>query len=96
MTDRPITVFLRDQKTGQDRPYQLAADEFPSQIGVFCDGCGTTVKRDYVVSEAMSKPERLEVARASLRRERWRCDESGDWCPACGTPAQQSGEAASR
>jgi hypothetical protein len=91
-----MTVFLRDEATGQDRPYQLAPDEFPSQIGVFCDGCGTTVKRDYVVSEAMSKTERLEVARVSLRGDGWQCDESGDWCPACRTPAENGGEVSAR
>ncbi|MEU6712911.1 hypothetical protein ABZ897_15635 [Nonomuraea sp. NPDC046802] len=89
MADRPMTVYLHDPDTGQDRPYQLAADEFPSLIGVFCDGCRTTVERDYVVSKAMTKPERFEVARATLRREGWQCDESGDWCPTCRGPAPQ-------
>jgi hypothetical protein len=88
-----MNVYLRDPETGQDRPYQLAPDEYPSQISVFCDGCGTTVTRDYVVSETMSRPERLEVARASLRGEGWRCDESGDWCPTCKIAAEQSGDA---
>jgi hypothetical protein len=89
MPDRPMTVYVRHPETGQERPYQLTGNEFPSQIGVFCDGCGTTVERDYVVSETMTQPERFEVARASLRHEGWQCDSSGDWCPACGAPASQ-------
>ncbi|MGA4995841.1 hypothetical protein [Nonomuraea bangladeshensis] len=93
MADRPMTVYLRDPETGQDRPYQLADDEYPSSIGVICDGCGATVERDYVVTDAMTKPERFEIARAALRREGWRCDESGDWCPACGTHNRQEGSA---
>ncbi|MFI6900377.1 hypothetical protein ACIBKY_03895 [Nonomuraea sp. NPDC050394] len=31
--------------------------------------------------------DRFDVARVSLRRERWRCDESGDWCPTCDAAA---------
>jgi hypothetical protein len=58
----------------------------PSQIGVYCDDCGTTVKADYLVSTNMTKAERLEVARKHLRAQGWRCDEFGDVCPSCERP----------
>jgi hypothetical protein len=59
---------------------------YPSQIGVYCDDCGTTVKADYLVSTDMTKAERLEVARKHLRAQGWRCDEFGDVCPTCERP----------
>lgn len=68
-----VSAILRDP----DSPL------YPSQIGVFCDDCGTEVVRDYLVSTEQTKVERLEVARASLRGEGWQCDEEGDFCPAC-------------
>jgi hypothetical protein len=59
---------------------------YPSQIGVFCDRCGTEVLADYMVSSEQTKSERLEVAREHLRGRGWRCDEDGDICPACSRP----------
>lgn len=90
---RPITVNMPDPETGEDRMVQLAPDQFPCRIGVYCDTCGTTVAGDYVVSESMTKPQRLEVARAHLRRrEGWRCDQTGDYCPCTATPNTPTGE----
>jgi len=60
---------------------------YPSQIGVYCDECGTTITADYLVSTEQTKAERLEVARAHLRQDGWICDERGDYCPACSRPA---------
>jgi hypothetical protein len=61
----------------------------PCQIGVFCDGCGTTVTHDYWVSEDGGPSARFQIARAHLRREEgWRCDLTGDWCPKC-QPAEE-------
>lgn len=79
---RPMTVYVTDE-SGELVPRELGPDEFPSKITVFCDECHTEVTRDYVINEDMTKAERLEVARASLRREGWRCDAFGDHCPAC-------------
>ncbi|SDM76560.1 helix-turn-helix domain-containing protein [Streptomyces wuyuanensis] len=71
-----VLAMLRSDDTGPDAPY-------PSLIGVYCDGCGTTVERDIVVSDRMSKAERFEAARVHLRREGWSCTSSGDLCPTC-------------
>lgn len=57
---------------------------YPSQIGVFCDLCGGTVKHDYWVHDRMDQPARFEVARRHLaENEHWRCDAGGDFCPVC-------------
>lgn len=60
---------------------------YPSQIGVACDACGTTVTADYMVSVEQTRTERLGVAREHLRHQGWRCDDAGDFCPACSRPA---------
>ncbi|MEV0584059.1 hypothetical protein [Nonomuraea sp. NPDC050310] len=91
-----MKVFVNDPTTGQPVERELRDDEFPCQIGVFCDGCGTATERDYVVSEAMTKPERFEVARITLRRDGWQCDASGDWCTACKVGREQGGEVFAR
>lgn len=58
--------------------------QYPAQIGVFCDDCGTAVEHDYLVSDEMDQAQRFEVARTHLREtEGWQCDEAGDHCPAC-------------
>ncbi|MFD3574740.1 hypothetical protein [Streptomyces sp. NPDC058644] len=57
-------------------------ETYPSAITVFCDQCGTEVTGDYLVTDAMTKDERLEVARAHLRNTaRWSCTPAGDFCP---------------
>lgn len=71
-----VLAILRSDDTGPDAPY-------PCQIGVYCDDCGTIIKLDIVVNDRMSKPERLEAARAHLREDGWTCDADGDFCPAC-------------
>ena len=78
-TPEQVSAILRSADTGPDAPY-------PCQIGVYCDDCGTTVKRDYIVNDLMSKPERLEIARTHLRAEGWQCDADGDYCPTCKEP----------
>lgn len=71
-----VSAILRSDDTGPDALY-------PCQIGVYCDDCGTTVKRDYLVNDNTSKPARLEIARSHLRNEGWICDATGDFCPPC-------------
>jgi len=67
-----ISAILRDP----DSPY------YPSQITVFCDTCGIQETADYLVSESMTRQERLDVARRHLARTKgWRTDETGDFCP---------------
>lgn len=65
-----VSAILRDP----DSPL------YPSRIAVFCDECGFTESGEYMVSEEQTKAERLEVARAHLRKRGWQCDEDGDFC----------------
>ena len=58
-------------------------EKYPAAITVFCDSCDLTVTNDFVVSDRVTKAERLEFARAHLRGEGWSCAEAGDFCPAC-------------
>lgn len=59
-------------------------DRYPCQIGVHCDVCGTTVTHDYIVSDAMDKLERFEVARDWLaKNEGWLFVRDDDLCPTC-------------
>ncbi|MFJ1869932.1 hypothetical protein [Streptomyces chartreusis] len=68
-----VSAILRDP----DSPL------YPSQIGVFCDDCGTEVSGDYMVSTEQTSAERLEVARAHLRTQGWVSTAAGDFCPPC-------------
>ncbi|MFD4263960.1 hypothetical protein ACFWR9_41750 [Streptomyces sp. NPDC058534] len=67
-----VSAILRDA----DSPL------YPSKIVVFCDGCGTEVAGEFMVSTEQTSAERLEVARAHFRTQGWQCDRSGDYCPA--------------
>ncbi|MFB7917066.1 hypothetical protein [Streptomyces sp. NPDC056061] len=58
--------------------------KFPCGLGVFCDTCGATFKGDFIVSDTMTKVERLAVIRDHVRTELgWQCDDAGDFCPKC-------------
>lgn len=70
LTPEVVSAILRDP----DSPL------YPSRIAVYCDECGTTESGEYMVSEEQTKAERLEVARAHLRKQGWQCDEDGDFC----------------
>lgn len=75
-----VSAILRDP----DSPL------FPSRIAVFCDECGFTESGEYMVSEEQTKAERLEVARAHLRKRGWQCDEDGDFCREhAGSPVEE-------
>ncbi|MYZ37499.1 MULTISPECIES: hypothetical protein [unclassified Streptomyces] len=57
---------------------------YPSQITVFCDHCGTEKTADYMVSEDMTRAQRLGVARKHLvNNEGWEhdADTGDDFCP---------------
>ncbi|WP_433357743.1 hypothetical protein ACQP25_44955 (plasmid) [Microtetraspora malaysiensis] len=86
-----MRVYVNDLTTGELVARELETHEYPSQITVFCDRCGDEVTGDYVVSEHMTSPERLEVARAHLRGEGWVCDKTGDYCPDCKTKVGHRG-----
>lgn len=89
VTPEFVSTMLRSTDTGPDAPY-------PAAISVFCDDCGTTVTNDFVVSDRITKPERLELARNHLRNTaRWSCTPAGDFCPTCKpTPAAELRQAA--
>lgn len=78
---RDATLQVLDELTAEPEAY-------PSLIGVFCDRCGVTVERDYLVSDQDSQKARFEYARAALRAEGWQCTPAGDLCPTCRTPDQ--------
>jgi hypothetical protein len=69
---------------GMSQPAEL----YPAQITVFCDHCGTEATRDYVVSDDMTRAERLAVARKHLvTNEGWQHDDDGDdFCPTHAAP----------
>ncbi|WP_424862123.1 zinc finger domain-containing protein [Streptomyces sp. MMS24-I29] len=57
---------------------------FPCGITVFCDHCGAETRGDYIVTDAMTKAQRLDVARNHLRNNAgWSGDENVDYCPDC-------------
>lgn len=58
-------------------------DVYPCQISVYCDACGHTETHDHVVHEDMWPSDRLELARAHLRKHGWSCDDDHDLCPDC-------------
>lgn len=83
-----------------DQPNTLTADvvnaivrdmddpRYPSQITVFCDHCGVENTGDYMVSEDMTRDERLAVARKHLvANEGWEHTADGDdFCPEHAAP----------
>lgn len=74
MTPEQIAAAIRDPNSGL----------MPVQVGVFCDGCGTTEEHDYLVREDSTQADRFEVARSHLRdKAGWQCDARGDYCPKC-------------
>jgi hypothetical protein len=64
-------------------PDTASDEKYPAQLGVYCDTCDLTIKGDFIVSDSMAKPERLELIRAHVRTLGWSCTEAGDYCPTC-------------
>lgn len=80
LTPEIVSAILRDP----DSPL------YPCQITVFCDHCGFEATGDYMVSDDMTKTERLAVARKHLvANEGWEhADDGDDFCPEhAGEPA---------
>jgi hypothetical protein len=73
LTPEAVNAIVRDP----DDP------RYPCQITVFCDHCGLKNTGDYMVSDDMTKPERLAAARAHLvANEGWEHTTDGDdFCP---------------
>ncbi|XMN09344.1 hypothetical protein ACK8N7_26540 [Streptomyces griseobrunneus] len=60
--------------------------KYPCGLGIFCDTCGTEFRGDFIVTDTMTKAERLEVIRNHVRTKLgWQSDETGDNCPSCRT-----------
>lgn len=80
MNDRPLGLNELLALT----PVPDGTEAYPSQIGVYCDICGTTIKGDYIVHTGMTPDERRGVARKHLTDHGgWDCSVAGDFCPAC-------------
>ncbi|MFF4179650.1 hypothetical protein [Streptomyces sp. NPDC001750] len=74
-----LTSADLDQLDENDHP---AGEKYPCRLGVFCDTCVTTFEGDFIVTDTMTKAERLAVVRDHVRAELgWQCDRSGDYCP---------------
>jgi hypothetical protein len=73
LTPEIVNAIVRDM----DDP------RYPCQITVFCDHCGLKNTGDYMVSDDMTKAERLAAARAHLvANEGWEHTADGDdFCP---------------
>lgn len=64
------------------------AETYPAQITVFCDRCGYERTGDYVVTDRMTRAQRLAAARRHLdTNEGWSCTAAGDLCPKHAAPA---------
>jgi hypothetical protein len=60
------------------------AEQYPKQIAVFCDECGTDEVHDYMVSEDDDQETRLGYARKYLAEEKgWLIQDNLDLCPEC-------------
>ncbi|MFS0695102.1 hypothetical protein [Streptomyces nitrosporeus] len=94
-TDSRHTGPIRAQ-LGCTGPDPAAAGEpYPTRLGVYCDTCGTEWRGDFIVSDTMSKAQRLDVVRAHVRTELgWQCDAAGDFCPECEPSAPTAEQAA--
>jgi hypothetical protein len=78
--------FVVDERTVPTGPILLATppEAYPCQIGVYCDRCRRVVSHDYLVHDAMTKAQRLQVARDHLTaNEGWTCTPAEDVCRQC-------------
>ncbi|MFI8817480.1 MULTISPECIES: zinc finger domain-containing protein [unclassified Streptomyces] len=77
-------------------PSEAAADSterYPTLLGVSCDHCSMEWRGDFVVSDAMTKAQRLDVVRDHVRTaEGWQSGATGDFCPNCAEQRLPHGE----
>lgn len=59
---------------------------YPCQIAVYCDVCEVEETSYYLVHVGDDRETRLGYARAHLRKQGWRCDGTGDFCPPHAAP----------
>lgn len=74
------------------KEHQAARDDnptgqkYPCGLGIFCDTCGTEFRGDFIVTDTMTKAERLEIIRNHVRTKLgWQSNDTGDNCPTCRT-----------
>lgn len=72
---------------------QPAEERYPTLLGVFCDTCDIEFRGDFIVTDTMTKAERLNVVRAHVRSLGWQCDAAGDFCPECEPSAPTAAQA---
>jgi hypothetical protein len=58
-------------------------DSYPTEIVVFCDGCGTERAGDYMVTDNDDSATRLGYARTALAARGWTITITADLCPEC-------------
>ncbi|WP_046500755.1 hypothetical protein [Streptomyces odonnellii] len=64
-----------------DRP---TGQKYPCGLGMHCDTCGIEFRGDFIVTDTMTKAERLEIIRNHVRTtQNWECNATGDYCPNC-------------
>lgn len=76
LTPERVSEIMRSDDDGPDALY-------PSRLGVFCDEDGLVIEADIIVSDRVSKPQRLAMIRQYARDQGWRSDSRGDFCPSC-------------
>lgn len=78
-------AHVEEQSAGiGTRPVPQPAEErYPCGLGVFCDTCDIEFRGDFIVTDTMTKAQRLDVVRSHVRAEGWQCDAAGDFCPEC-------------
>lgn len=84
--DAVAFVEADDTPTGQ---------RYPCGLSVYCDTCRTEFRSDFLVTDSLAGPGRLELIRNHARTKLgWQCDAAGDYCPTCRTtpPANPSSE----
>ncbi|MFF1416530.1 hypothetical protein [Streptomyces sp. NPDC058280] len=98
------TGFNCSRRIGHNGKCALRPDEddtqtgqkYPCGLGVYCDACGTEFRGDFIVTDTMTKPERLDAVRNHVRTTQgWQCDAAGDFCPEC-EPSAPTAEQAIR
>jgi hypothetical protein len=63
---------------------QTNPEPYPCALGVYCDCCFDEWEGDFIVTDADTRETRMEIVREYVRQnENWRCDDKGDYCPAC-------------
>ncbi|MGC5343672.1 hypothetical protein [Streptomyces sp. DT171] len=71
-------------------------ERYPTLLSVYCDSdtCDIEWRGEFLVSDTMTKADRLDVVRRCVRSLGWQCDPAGDFCPDCEPSAPTAAQAA--